>query len=103
MDKNEKDEELNPLEKQISELDEQQNILFNPGYFIGSGIIAPVIKNLHRSPIIILIIGIVIILGVIFTIIVTNFSLLMILGDIIPLVIGCAFTYGGIKRLSNKK
>lgn len=50
--------ELNPLEKQIKEINEFQDNASNPGYFVGSSKVSVLMRNLFKSPIGLLVIGV---------------------------------------------
>ncbi len=80
---------LNPLEKQIEEINEWQKNANNPGYFIGSGKAPLPIKNLLKSPIIMLIIGFI-------------FAITTIFNNVMVIIISIILITGGIIRLLNK-
>lgn len=54
---NQDNNELDPLEKQLEEINEWQKNSANPGYFIEKGKLPLPMKNLLKSPIVMLIIG----------------------------------------------
>lgn len=65
---------LNPLENQVEEINEWQKNANNHGYFIGSGKAPLPMKNILKSPIIMLIIGVIFAIPIIFSL-VKNFSI----------------------------
>ncbi len=58
---------LNPLENQVEEINEWQKNANNHGYFIGSGKAPLPMKNILKSPIIMLIIGVIFAIPIIFS------------------------------------
>ncbi|WP_346928766.1 hypothetical protein [Clostridium sp.] len=92
---------LNPLENQVEEINEWQKNANNPGYFIGSGKAPLPIKNLLKSPIIMLIIGSIFAILTIFSL-VKNFSIETIFNNVVIIIISIILITGGIIRLLNK-
>jgi hypothetical protein len=87
MDNQENNNELNELEKQVQEINEWQKNANNPSYYVCSGKTRIPLKNLLKSPIVMLIVGILFLLPTIFNI-VTNLSIYTITADLMPLIIG---------------
>jgi len=92
---------LNPLEKQIEEINEWQKNANNPSYFIGSGKAPLPIKNLLKSPIVMLIIGFIFAIPTIFSL-VKDFSIETIFNNVMVIIISIILITGGIIRLLNK-
>jgi hypothetical protein len=98
MDIQDNDKELNPLEKQLEEINEWQKNATNPGYFIGSGKVPLPMRNLLKSPILMLIVGIIFIIPTIYNL-VSNFNIATVVTNLITIVIGGALIFGGIMRI----
>jgi len=92
---------LNPLEKQVEEINEWQKNANNPGYFIGSGKAPLPIKNILKAPIIMLIIGFIFAIPIIFSL-VKSFSIETIFNNVVIITISIILITGGIIRLLNK-
>lgn len=92
---------LNPLENQVEEINEWQKNANNLGYFIGSGKAPLPIKNILKSPIIMLIIGFIFAIPIIFSL-VKNFSIETIFNNVVIITISIILITGGIIRLLNK-
>ena len=92
--------EINEFEETLNEINEWQNNYSNPGYYVGSGKVPIPIKNIFKSPRLILIVGLIIGVPTFYSII-NNFSFENILGNIMAIVISSAFIIGGIIRLKN--
>jgi len=92
---------LNPLEKQIEEINEWQKNANNPGYFIGSCKAPLLMKNILKSPIIMLIIGFIFAIPIIFSL-VKNFSIETIFNNVMVIIISIILVTGGIIRLIKK-
>lgn len=101
MDNNEEKSELNPLEKQLQEINEWQRNATNPGYYIGTGRIPVAVKNVMRSPILLLMAGILLLLTSVYGLI-YNFNIQAVSSGAVPLVLGVGLTAGGIIRLVKK-
>ncbi|GAA0180868.1 hypothetical protein SH2C18_34870 [Clostridium sediminicola] len=101
MNNQDNNKELNPLEKQLKEINECQKNANNPGYFVGSGKVPIPSKNLLNSPIVSLIIGSTFLIPTICDL-VSDFSIQTILGNVIEIIIGLGFIIGGIIRLLKK-
>lgn len=98
MNNKDNNKDLNPFEKQMEEIQEMQKNINNPGYFIGSGKVPLFYKNLHKSPLIMLIVGIILSLPTIYNLI-NNFSIETIISNIIIIIISGALIIGGTIRL----
>jgi hypothetical protein len=98
MDNHEENNELNPLEKQLQEINEWQRNANNPGYYIGTGRVPTGFKNVMRSPILLLIVGILLLLISVYGLI-SNFSIQTISSGAVGFVLGIGLTIGGIIRL----
>lgn len=98
MSNEDKNKELNPLEKQLEEINECQRNANNPGYYVGIGKVPLTSKNLFRSPKVMLIIGTIVIIPSAFSLI-NEFSFKTLAIDLMPLVIGGGLIVGGILRL----
>ena len=92
---------LNPLENQVEEINELQKNANNHGYFIGSGKAPLPMKNILKSPIIMLIIGVIFAIPIIFSL-VKNFSIETIFNNVVIITISIILITGGIIRLLNK-
>jgi len=92
---------LNPLENQVEEINEWQKNANNPVYFISSGKAPLPMKNLLKSPIIMLIIGFIFVIPIIFSL-VKNFSIETIFNNVVIITISTILITGGIIRLLNK-
>jgi len=92
---------LNPLENQVEEINEWQKNANNPVYFISSGKAPLPMKNLLKSPIIMLIIGFIFVIPIIFSL-VKNFSIETIFNNVVIITISIILITGGIIRLLNK-
>ncbi|WP_346892828.1 hypothetical protein [Clostridium sp. UBA871] len=92
---------LNPLENQVEEINEWQKNANNHGYFIGSGKAPLPMKNILKSPIIMLIIGVIFAMPIIFSL-VKNFSIETIFNNVVIITISIILITGGIIRLLNK-
>ncbi|HBL07269.1 MULTISPECIES: hypothetical protein [unclassified Clostridium] len=92
---------LNPLENQVEEINEWQKNANNHGYFIGSGKAPLPMKNILKSPIIMLIIGVIFAIPIIFSL-VKNFSIETIFNNVVIITISIILITGGIIRLLNK-
>lgn len=95
---NHDNKELNPFEKQLEEINEMQKNVNNPGYFIGSGKAPLFYKNLFKSPMIMLIVGIIFTMPTIYNL-VSNFSIETIYNNVITILISGVLIIGGILRL----
>lgn len=102
MSNEDKNKDLNPLEKQLEEINECQMNANNPGYFVGTGKVPATSKNLFKSPKIMLVIGIIVIIPSAFSLI-SEFSFKTLAIDLMPLVIGGGLIVGGILRLKEAK
>ncbi|MBE6061489.1 MAG: hypothetical protein E7215_15185 [Clostridium sulfidigenes] len=100
IDKN-NESKLNPLENQVEEINEWQKNANNPGYFIGSGKAPLPMKNILKSPMIMLIIGVIFAIPIIFSL-VKNFSIETIFNNLVIITISIILIAGGIIRLLNK-
>lgn len=98
MNNNKNDSELNPLEKQLNEINEWQKNSTNPGYFVGSGKVPAPLKNSMKSPIVMLIIGIMFLIPTILNL-VNNFNIESIFTNMITIIIGGALIIGSIIRI----
>jgi len=92
---------LNPLENQVEEINEWQKNANNLVYFISSGKAPLPMKNLLKSPIIMLIIGFIFVIPIIFSL-VKNFSIETIFNNVVIITISTILITGGIIRLLNK-
>jgi len=92
---------LNPLENQVEEINEWKKNSNNHGYFIGSGKAPLPMKNILKSPIIMLIIGVIFAIPIIFSL-VKNFSIETIFNNVVIITISIILITGGIIRLLNK-
>lgn len=92
---------LNPLENQVEEINEWQKNANNHGYFIGSGKAPLPMKNILKSPIIMLIIGVIFAIPIIFSL-VKSFSIETIFNNVVIITISIILITGGIIRLLNK-
>lgn len=98
MNKQDNSKKLNSFERQIEEIDEWQRNSYNPGYFIGSGKVPLHLKNSRKSPVILIIIGILLGIPSIYNLI-SNFSIEIISSNIISILISSILIVGGIIRL----
>lgn len=88
----------NDFEKQLKEVDEWEKNSNNPGHYVGSGKVPAPMKNLFRSPIIMLVVGIIFLIPTIYNL-VKNFSIYSISSNAMPFIIGIVLFVGGIARL----
>lgn len=91
----------NPLEKQIEEINEWQKNASNPGYFIGSGKAPLPLRNLFKSPVIMLIAGIILAIPIIYNF-VGDFSIETIFSNAVITIISVGLIIGGIIRILKK-
>lgn len=95
------DKELNSFEKQLEEIIEEQRNVNNPGYFIGSGKASLFLRNFFKSPIIMLIAGIIFSIPVIYDLI-CNFNIYIIYNNLFSILISTILITGGILRLKKR-
>jgi hypothetical protein len=93
--------QLNPLEKQIDDINKWQKNATNPGYFVGTGRVPTPLRNILKAPIIMLL------LGVIFAVPTTsnlarNFSLETVFSNMMAIVLSASLIIGGTIRLIRK-
>lgn len=98
MGNKDKDKERNPLEKQLEEINEWQKNATNPGYFVGSVKVPLPMKNLIKSPIVMLITGVIFIIPTIINL-VSDFSIATIFTNLITIIICGGLILGGIIRI----
>lgn len=89
--------EGNKFEEQIEEVKEWQQNANNPGYYVGTGRATLPMKNILRSPVILILIG-VICLVISICNIVGEFSFSSVMGNLTMLIIGAGLLIGGILR-----
>lgn len=94
--------EHNSFEKQLSEIKEWQDNLYNPGHYIGTGKIPPHIKNFNKTPAILLFIAIIFLLPSILGII-SNFSVENILYSSIWLILGVILLIEGFIKIKSTR
>lgn len=94
--------ENNEFEQQLKDINEWQENYNNPGHYIGSAKVPTPLKNLFKSPAIILIVGIIITILTLYSII-SNFTFENILSNIFSIIISASFIFGGIVRMLNKR
>lgn len=90
--------ELNPLEKQLEDINEWQKNSTNPGYYVGTGKVPVPMKNLLKSPIIMIIIGSILAIPTICNL-VSNFGVGTILSNILIILISSGLIIGGAIRI----
>lgn len=95
-------DENDKFEKQLKDIKEWQDNYNNPGHYIGSGKVPTPLKNLFKSPAIILIVGIIIAILTLYSII-SNLTFENILSNIFSIIISVSFIFGGIIRILNKR
>lgn len=95
-------DENNKFEKQLKDIKEWQDNYNNPGHYIGSGKVPTPLKNIFKSPTIILIVGIIIAIITLYSII-NNLSFRNIWNNILYIIISVSFIFGGIIRILNKR
>lgn len=93
--------ELNEFEQQLKDINEWQENCNNPGHYIGSAKVPTPMKNLFKSPIVILILGVIIAIPTLYSII-NDLSFQNILNNILYIIISVSFIVGGIIRMFNK-
>lgn len=101
MKKNEDNGELNKFEKQLEDIKEWQKNQNNPGYYVGSGKVPLPLKNLFKSPIVMIIVGSLLFIPTIYSLF-SSSIIHTILNNTVMTVVGIAFISGGIIRLSGK-
>lgn len=101
MSKQNNPKEPNKLEKQIEEISGGQKNANNPGQFIGTGKTMVPARNLLKSPFVMIIAGVLILIPLVYNL-VTDFSLGAILFDPAGIVVCLGFVIGGILRLRKK-
>lgn len=101
MSKKHRKEKRNPLDEQMEELNEWQENATNPGHYTGSGKIPAPMKNLTKSPLILLIMGMAILIPEIFNLI-QNFNVLSILPHLLIITGSGVLIVGGILRIIKK-
>ncbi|MEG0308931.1 MAG: hypothetical protein RR891_04195 [Clostridium sp.] len=94
--------ELNPLEKQLEDINDWQRNSTNPGHWVGTGRIPLPLKNIIRSPIVMIILGLIILVPIIIGLI-NNFAIGQLFSSMIALVLGVGFLIGGVMRLMRRK
>lgn len=95
-------DENNKFEKQLKDIKEWKDNYNNPGHYIGSGKVPTPLKNIFKSPTIILIVGIIIAIVTLYSII-NNLSFQNICNNILYIIISVSFILGGIIRILNKR
>ncbi|MEA4826564.1 MAG: hypothetical protein VB130_08025 [Clostridium sp.] len=93
--------DLNPIEKQIKEIDEYQKNIYNPGHYITSSKIPLPLRNLYKNPIVLILIGIIILVPVLVNI-TSEQSISDIAYKIIYLIIGLILLISGSVKLVRK-
>lgn len=101
MDNESSEKEVNELEKQLQEINEWQNNASNPGYFVGTGRVPVAIRNLYKSPWVMIILGLVLFLPYLFGMI-SDFNLTTILTAPYGILISLGLIVGGILRIFKK-
>lgn len=96
------EQQKNELEKNIEEIKERQDNLYNPGNYIGSGRIAKPISKLSSYPSLLLVFGIVSLLISVLTFISLKYSIENLPGFVLGLLFSLCFIYGGIVRILKK-
>lgn len=94
-------QEENPFIEQLNEINEWQNNSTNPGYFIEKGSTPLPIKNISRSPVLMIIVGILFAIPTVIYLI-GDFTLGNILSSSVMILISTSFIVGGILRLKRK-
>lgn len=94
--------EKNPFEKQIDELNEWQENSSNPGHYVGTGKVPLPVKNMYKSPFAIIFLGIIMLLPTILNLI-NDFTLLTVYNNLLGSILGCVFIFAGVSRLLNKR
>lgn len=94
-------QEVNPFEEQLREIDEWQSNSANPGYFIDKGRAPLPIRNLNKTPILMIAVGILFAIPTLFFIL-GDFCLGSILSSSVMIVISVSFISGGCLRLKRK-
>jgi hypothetical protein len=95
-------EEINSFERQLKDIKEWQENAYNPGHYIGTGRVPLHMKNVLKSPFVMLLVGISSSAIAIINLI-NSFSIDSLISSIIPLIIGGAMLYGGIVRLVQRR
>ena len=94
-------QEENPFEEQLREVNEWQNNSTNPVYFIDKGSAPTPIKNLSKTPILMIIVGILFAIPTLIFII-GDFGWGSIINSSVMILISGSFIVGGILRLKRK-
>jgi hypothetical protein len=95
------DKEINPLEEQIKEIDEWQKNASNPCHYVGSGKVPAPLKNMFKSPAVMLVVGLIISEPVIYGII-TDFTFNNIVSNAMPILLCGILIAGGTIRILKK-
>lgn len=104
MSNEDNNKELNPLEKQLDEINEWQKNANNPGYFVGSGKVPTPLKNFYKTPIVMLIVGAMFLIFAICNLIsnFSDFSIETMLTSIIIIIVSSMLIIRAIIQLSKK-
>lgn len=94
-------QEENPFEEQLREINQWQNNSTNPGYFIDKGSVPAQIKNLSKTPVLMIVVGILFAIPTLIFLI-EDFSLSSIINSSVMILISGSFIVGGILRLKRK-
>ncbi|MHC1683368.1 MAG: hypothetical protein AB6733_10510 [Clostridiaceae bacterium] len=92
---------VDKLKEQIEEIDEWNKNANNPGHYINNGKVPLPTKNLFKSPIIIIILGLMLLAPAALNII-NNKNGLAIFMEAIPVIVGIILICSGIYRLVKK-
>lgn len=98
----EENKKKNPFDSQIEDINEQQKNAFNPGYYVGSGKVPPSTRNLFKSPITLLAVGLILFLPTIYNLF-SERGIYNIIPSISMFIISGGLIIGGVMRLKGKK
>lgn len=94
-------QEENPFEEQLREINQWQSNCTNPGYFIDKGSASTPIKNLSKTPVLMIVVGILFAIPTLIFLI-GDFTLSNIINSSLMILISGSFIVGGILRLKRK-
>lgn len=100
-------DEQNEFERDMDDLVEWQQNQYNPGHYIGTGRIPRPVGKLKLSSGFLILIGIIFLLPVIGSLLMSDYSntgdfLSSIISLIVPIILGVIFLYSGIQKMREK-
>lgn len=100
---NNKINDENEFEKDLSDLKEWQDNQYNPGFYIGTGRTPRSISMLGKYPVILIILGILFGFLVLLMLLKFDFSIDIMMISLVELIISICLIYGGITRLRKNR